>query len=126
MDRPSWVGDAGGDVRPRRDAADRPPLLALVGLGSLAVVVAEAVGVLGRDDLRLVLRVVLAVLLALQLAAVELTLRRSSAAAMVLLLCLGTGVAASLAAGHVAVAALAAVTLALLVKSFRWFPGYQP
>jgi hypothetical protein len=124
MTTPSWVG------APRpvpRSGASRPPATLVVAVvGVVALAVGEAAHVLTRDDLRVPLQVALVAVIAVQLLAGALALRRSSAAAMLLLLCGVTALVASLATGRVVGAVVAGVVLVLLALSLRWFPTYEP
>ena len=89
---------------------------------AVALAVAEAVHVAGRDDLRAGLRVGLVVGIALQIPCAALALRRSSTGVMVLLLCAVTAFVAALATGAVLAAVAAAAVLVLVSLSLRWFP----
>lgn len=132
--RPSWAPRTAteGKSPPKGGALafDSPPaslLGAVVGMVGLAV--AEAVHVVGRDELLPAMRAFLLVVVAGQVVAAGLALRRSSAAVMVLLLCATTALVASVAGGLGSAGAVAAAVslavLALLARSLRWFPGYE-
>lgn len=133
--RPSWAGGANeGKSSPKGGAlafeSSTPPaslVAAVVGMVGLAV--AEAVHVLGRDDLLPAMRGFLLVVIGGQVVAAALALRRSSAAVMLLLLCATTALVASLAGGLGTAGAAGAIAsllvLVLLARSLRWFPGYQ-
>jgi hypothetical protein len=122
--RPSWA--AAVDRAPHPGPGRPPVTLVAAAGGTVVLAAAEAVHVAGREDLRPALRAALVVGIALQVPFAWLALRRSPAAAMVLLLCAVTAVAASLAAGSVAGSLLAAAVLVLLALSLRWFPTSEP
>jgi hypothetical protein len=86
----------------------------------------EVVYVATRDDLRVPLQVLLIAVIGLQVLAGAVALRRSSAAAMFLLLCAVTAVVASVATGRIVGAVVAGAVLVLLGLSLRWFPTYEP
>jgi hypothetical protein len=124
VSRPSWAVAPAVAV----DAAPvRPPatlVAAVVGMAGL--VASEVVHVAGRDDLRPVVKVVLIGGIALQVPCGALALRRSPTAAMLLLLCAVSALVAAAASGAVLFAVGAAVVLALLARSLRWFPSVEP
>ena len=124
--RPSWAGGATAPTAPAV-TTERPPLT-LVAAAVLAVglAVAEAVHVAGRDDLRPGLRGLLVAGIALQVPCAALVLRRSSTAAMVLLLCAVSAFVGAVAAGAVLAAGGAVALLVLLSVSLRWFPTAEP
>jgi hypothetical protein len=128
--RPSWAGPAApAPVAASAEAARPPATLVAAVVGAVGLAVAEGVYVAGRDELRPAMRVFLLVVVALQLPLAVLTLRRSSAGAMLLLLCSVTALVASLAGGlgpgRAAAAVASAVVLVLLARSLPWFPDYK-
>jgi hypothetical protein len=121
--RPSWLPPDDAGAIGRR-VPPSPPPVALVAAAAGVVVLAglEALEVAGRDDLRPGMRAVLVAVVALQLPWAWLALRRSAAAAMVLLLCGVMALLAGLAGGAWGVAAAGAAVVALVARSLRWFP----
>jgi hypothetical protein len=105
----------------------RPPAtLVAAAVGMAGLVASEIVHVVGRDDLRPVVKVALVGGIALQVPCGALALRRSPTAAMLLLLCAVSALVAAAASGAVLFAVGAAVVLALLARSLRWFPSVEP
>ena len=126
MSRPSWAAAA---VTPPVEAAprERPPAALVVAmLLVVGLVATEVVHVAGRDELRPAVRGMLIFGIALQLPCVLFTLRRSSAAVMVLLLCAVTAFLASIAGGDVVPALGAVAVVVLVARSLRWFPTAEP
>ncbi len=137
--RPTWAGpprvlaaDPGArtpDAAARTRGERAPAALVAAVVGMVGLAGYEVVHVAGRDDLLPAMRGFLLVVLALQVPVALLALRRSTAAAMLLLLCAVTALVASVAGGlgttraYPAVAAAAVV--ALLGRSLRWFPTYE-
>ena len=125
--RPTWAAGTAAATPTRAPVHERPPAtLAAAALLAVVLAVAEAVHVAGRDDLRTGLRVALVAGIALQVPCAVLLLRRSSTAAMVLLLCAVRVFVGAIASGSLLAAVGAAVLLVLLALSLRWFPTAEP
>jgi hypothetical protein len=122
--RPTWATPAGASVP---SARPRPPATLVAAAAGVVVLAAvEAAYVAGRDDLQPALRAALTLGIALQLPCAWLALRRSSTAAMALLLCSFTALVACITTGRIVAALAAGGVLALLGSSLRWFPTAEP
>lgn len=122
--KPSWAVDqAGAAPGTRRLGGGRPAAVLVAAVVAVVLLAAlEALEVAGRDDLRPAVRALLIGIVALQLPLAWLALRRSSAAAMVLLLCGVMAVLTGLAGGGWAIAVAGMLVVVLVASSLRWFP----
>ena len=125
--RPSWAAAPSTPApAPARESRRPPATLVVAMVLVVALALAEAVHVAGRDDLRTPVRGMLVFGIGLQLPFAALALRRSSAAVRVLLLCAVTALGGSIAGGHVLPAVAAFGVLVLVALSLRWFPTAEP